>query len=122
MTKKEQETRIKNFLQQKLATDRHWATRALVVIFNRQTSDEIRNEETKELNYIGFTGADAEILTSFAKQWLSRNWLSEKQMIILHRRIVRYWRQLWDASDKVKLEEKIGSPVQLSLYDEDKVQ
>jgi len=138
MTKKIETLRVKSFLQHKLATDPNYATRALVVIFNRQTEDEKRIEATKYTNFIGFTGCDAEILTSFAKQWLSRNWLSDKQMYILHKKIVRYWRQLWDASDKVKLWLKIeGEPVpthrisnegslvpviqtRLPLYDEDK--
>jgi len=95
-----------SFIQHKLHTDRNWQTKALIAIFDRQTENEKRAESTLLHNDIGFTGCDGQILASFAKQWLGRKWLSEKQFYILARRIPRYWRQIYDISDKNKLHDQ----------------
>ena len=52
----------------------------------------------------GFTGYDAEFLTSLAKQYSKRKFLSPKQISKLHKVMPKYWRQLLDVSDKNKLE------------------
>ena len=44
--------------------------RALVVLYNRQTVDEQQSEETRHLNGIGFTGADAYSGSLTAKYFL----------------------------------------------------
>lgn len=75
--------------------------RALVVLFNRQTTEEQHAEQTRVHNNRGFTATDAEILTSFAKQVLRGHFLSEKQLKICRKigksgvcRLARYHRQL----------------------------
>lgn len=69
---------------------KEWQVRTMLFLFERQTADEQRAEVTELRNDVGFNSADAEILTSYSKQWLSRNWLSDKQMAILGRKIVKY--------------------------------
>ena len=69
-----------------------------------QTTDEQNSESTIERNGIGFTGPDAEILTSFARQYQRRGCLSPKQMIILRRRIPAYARQIVQGSDTTRIE------------------
>ncbi len=81
-------------VKDKLLTDDAWLVRGLVAIYNRQTADEQRAEETKLHNRVGFNGSDANILTSFAKQWQSRQWLSDKQMGLARRKMVKYAGQL----------------------------
>jgi len=99
ITKKEQQS----FIRTKLTTDRGWATRALLVIFNNQTEDEKATEQTVVENGIGFTGVDAQILTSFARQYTTKGYLSPKQYNLLFKKIGKYWRQILAVSDEHKL-------------------
>jgi hypothetical protein len=79
----------------KVSTDAAWALKALVAIFNCQTDEEQHQATTTDWNEIGFSGADAEILTSFANQHLKGWTLSQKQMALLHKKIGKYAGQLW---------------------------
>lgn len=94
-TKKDKQSYIKNMV----STNQDWAIRALLRIFNNQTEDEQCIGHTKENNGIGFSGADSDILTSFAKQVLSGRQLSQKQMSIVYKRMPRYSRQLMNAAE-----------------------
>ena len=96
-------------LRQRLASNDRWALRALMRIYQNQTADEQCQETTIERNGIGFTGPDAEILTSFARQYQRRGCLSERQMIILRRRIPAYARQIVQGSDTTRLEAAFSS-------------
>lgn len=69
--------------------------RALIAIYNGQTKEEKDAACTEEDNGIGFSGIDAEILTSFAKQFLLRQYLSPKQRAILAKKMPKYAGQLW---------------------------
>lgn len=90
-TKKARTAHIRNML----GTNKAWALRGLVRIFENQTADEQSMEATVMHNGIGFTGADAEILSSFAKQVLSKRFKgSEKQMAILFKKMPKYAKQL----------------------------
>jgi hypothetical protein len=91
-------------LRQRLASNDRWALRALMRIYQNQTADEQCREATIERNGIGFTGPDAEIMTSFARQYQRRGWLTEKQMAILRRRIPAYARQIVSQTDTTRLE------------------
>ncbi len=83
-----------------LKKDDVWVIRGIVAIFNYQTADEQASEETKEDNGVGFNSADANILSSFAKQiqkWNPdklRTPLSPKQFIIARKKMVKYSGQL----------------------------
>lgn len=68
--------------------------RALIRIYERQTADEQRAESTNHNNAIGFSSADARILTSMAKSALHWGGLTDKQRDVVRRRIKKYWRQL----------------------------
>ena len=81
-----------------LASDQ-WAVRALMAVYRNQTESEQESETTVVKNGVGFTGYDAEILTSFAKCYERRRFLTPKQMAVLRKRIVRYWKQLLVAAN-----------------------
>lgn len=82
-----------------------WALRALAVIYARQTADEQASGDTRYHNTVGFTGADAEILSSFAQQVEAGRTLSEKQMTLLRKKMPKYARQLMaEADSKAKKE------------------
>jgi hypothetical protein len=87
-----------------LARNDRAVERALVVLFDRQTADEQASDVTSHQNGIGFSGLDAEIFSSFAKQIQQGRTLSPKQLAIARKadkngnqRIARYWRQLLEA-------------------------
>ncbi len=99
VTKKSQ----KEFIQKMLSSNALWAKNALIRIYSFQTSDEQERETTCHYNGVGFSGAHAEILSSFAKQIQRYNRLSDKQMSILFRIMPKYWRQILQISDETIL-------------------
>ncbi len=88
------------FIKEKLGTNHQWAIKGLLRIYANQTEDEKVIEETREHNGIGFTGADANILSSFAKQISEKNRvMSEKQMNLIFKKMPKYARQLESVSN-----------------------
>jgi len=84
----------KRMVRQNLLDSNEWLVRGLLCLFERQTEDEKRDEATRHLNRRGFNSADSEKLTSMAKQWLRKSWLSEYQMGFIRRRLLKYAGQL----------------------------
>jgi cyclopropane fatty-acyl-phospholipid synthase-like methyltransferase len=103
ITKKE----MKEFVKKQLATNKAWAIKALLKIFEKQTEYEREAGYTREYNKVGFTGIDGEILTSFAKHYQDRGFLSPKQMNIVYKKMPKYWMQIIKISDQKKLELQI---------------
>ena len=68
--------------------------KALLRLFQFQTADERSDEFTKYTNDVGFNGPDSNILSGFAKQYQSKQWLSDKQMVILRKKMLKYSKQL----------------------------
>jgi hypothetical protein len=84
-----------------LARNDRAVERALVVLYDRQTAGEQDAEATHESNGRGFTGVDAYIFSSFAKQIQRGRSLTPKQLAVCRKpdkngnlRIARYWNQL----------------------------
>lgn len=94
-TAKEQ---IVDQMKKNLETSPNTRARALLRIFENQTRDEQVSESTNHYNGIGFTGSDAQFLTSLAKQYKYKGYLSPKQDAILARKIKKYARQLVEGS------------------------
>jgi hypothetical protein len=87
-------TQIRDAIRNKLATDTAWALRAIVRVYEKQTEAEQSAGQTFNQNGVGFSGTDAEILSSFARQINSGRTLSPKQMAIVMRKAPRYWGQI----------------------------
>lgn len=68
--------------------------KAVVKIYEKQTYDEQVSQETKENNGVGFNGVDAPIMSSFARFYLERGYLSPKQLSIARKKIMKYAGQL----------------------------
>jgi len=99
-----------------LGTNLNWASKGVIRIFENQTADEQNVEDTVENNGIGFTGADANILTSFAKQIIKGRTLSPKQQAILFKKMPKYSTQLERMTkDTVKAQPETTNPVELNL-------
>jgi len=102
-------------MRQKIASDPRWCERAILAIYKGQTASEKQSQTTHIDNGIGFNGADATILSSFAEQLLQGKHLSEKQLRIGFKKIVKYAGQL-AAIAGIKIEKIKGHKGQLSLF------
>ena len=100
------------FVKSQLATNKVWATKALVRIYQEnQTSDEQVDKTTSHDNGIGFTGVDAPFLSSLAEQYLRRGNLSDKQMSFVFKKMPKYARQVVAMSDATRLDAMVaGGP------------
>jgi hypothetical protein len=90
-----------------LETNDKWVERALLVVFENQTSLEQSTERTRDNNGIGFTAYDAEFYTSLAKSLKKYGRLTPRQLTCLRKKnkwgvpaIGKYWRQIQEASAK----------------------
>ena len=92
------------YVRMMLGSNEAWALKALVRIFKEnQTADEQAAETTSHDNGIGFSGTDANFLSSLAKQYLERGRLSHNQKAAIYRTIPKYHKQVIGMSDPVKL-------------------
>ena len=96
---------VKNYIKQQLGSNSVWDLRALVKIYENQTSDEQAAGHTTEDNGIGFSGVDSNILSSFAVQVNNGRNLSIKQMNVLFKRMPRYHKQIIGLISADKLSE-----------------
>ena len=113
MTKKE----LIAALKERLATDDRWALRALKLVYRNQTADEQASQQTIEHNGIGFSGPDAEILSSFAQQYQRRGTLSPRQMNLLRRKMPSYAGQVARAADTTRLMAALSCPLDTQTAD-----
>lgn len=95
-----------NAIIELLRTNDKAVCRALVVLNERQTTDEQISENTKHRNNRGFRPCHARMGTSMAKFYEKRGFLTPKQIAYWRKegkegmRIAIYWRQLLDAAHK----------------------
>jgi len=82
------------FIKDQLITDTKWAVRGLLKVYDYQTASEQQIGDTRDHNSVGFTGADGNILSSFAEQVKNGRTLSEKQVTTLHKCMPKYATQL----------------------------
>lgn len=69
--------------------------RALLLLYSCQTEHEKMLGKTGEFNGVGFNKVDSEILSSFARGYKSRGYLTTKQFGILGKRIPKYAGQIF---------------------------
>ena len=100
------------FIREMVTTKMDWAYRALMTIYMAQTEDEKACNDTKHENGVGFTGHDAEILTSFAKGYEQYGCLTDKQLRCLFNKIGKYAGQLYRFCDEEKLERTMNKKME----------
>ena len=76
--------------------------KALLLLYDFQTEDEQHTHSANVQNRMGFNGLDADILSSFAKQVISKYFLSDKQMTLLRKKIIKYAGQIAKVANEVK--------------------
>ena len=97
----------KEFVRHLLETNDKAIRKALLRIYDFQTQDEKYSQSTNKYNDVGFSGCDAQILSSFAEQ-IQKGWkLSPKQMGILRTKMKKYWKQILSISDIPQLHRMI---------------
>lgn len=83
-----------------LSTSDRAVVRALTTLYGLQTADEQQGDQTVYRNARGFNAADAEILSSFARQVHQRQaggraeLLSPRQLVVARRKLAKYAGQL----------------------------
>lgn len=85
----------KNKIKSLIQTDDRAAKRALLRIYEYQTQDEQNTLDTKWRNGVGFNGCDSFILSIYAQKVQKGFELSQKQMELLRRKIVKYSGQIF---------------------------
>jgi hypothetical protein len=98
-TKKE----LISYLKDKLSKDKIWILKALIVLYNNQTSLEKTLKTNYDRNNVGFDSFDCSLLSSLAEQYKKEKTLSSKQIKILKTKIPKYAGQLFKVSDQHKL-------------------
>ena len=74
--------------------------RGLLAIYARQTSAEQSMEATKEDNGIGFNACDAPFMSSLAKWYNAKGFLTPKQLYRARKTIIKYRRQLTEIANE----------------------
>jgi hypothetical protein len=86
---------VSNYVRHQLLINPNWAIKAMVKIYElNQLPDEKASQTTSHLNGIGFSGTDARILSSFVENFKKYGRLSPKQMVVVHKLIPKYVRQV----------------------------
>lgn len=91
------------YIKSKLSTSTQWALKCLTVVYGNQTQDEQQVGITHHHNNKGFTGTDANFMTSLAQQYERKGYLSNKQMAHVMKRMKKYHKQVSVACDETKL-------------------
>ena len=99
---KEYSVTDKDEIKALVSTDEVFAVQCLKKLYKYQTDAEQSHGYTSENNNVGFSGADGEILSSFAEQvkkWENsdskfKSPLSQKQIALLQKKIAKYSKQL----------------------------
>lgn len=81
--------------KEKLRTNDAWLIRGILAIYAFQTAEEKQSGETREDNGVGFSGVDAEFLTSCAQFYNRNKFLTPKQTAIARNKMVKYAGQLF---------------------------
>lgn len=108
MTKKQFKTQAKSYIQNQIATNMAWTTKALLTVFANQTADEQRAETTNHHNRKGFTATDAKFMCNVAKK-VNRFALTERQLYVVRKKLMKYWKQVFNVCDHVKLAQQMAS-------------
>lgn len=84
----------KEAIREKIMTDDKWLIRGLLAIYRHQTDSEKNAGQTHEENGVGFNGVDSAILSDMAKQYITRDFLTTRQIAIVRDKMKKYAGQL----------------------------
>lgn len=84
--------------------------RAVYALYERQTRDEQDAGVTVHHNKVGFSGCDAEILSSFARFWKKTGFLTPKQVALARKKLPKYRKQLAAIAAEKAAEKQAPAP------------
>ena len=84
----------KRKIQALIDTNDRAVARAILAVYEYQTASEKSFGSTTDANGVGFSGVDAELLSSFAERLKRGYALTEKQLPFARKKIRKYWNQL----------------------------
>lgn len=87
-------------IRENILTNDRWTIRGLMAIYNYQTEQEKDAQETLVFNNVGFNGADGKLMSSMAEFYKRNNYLTEKQIALVRRRLEKYAGQLTKIANK----------------------
>ena len=91
-------TQLVEALKFQITQSREKICRALMIVYDNQTEQEVLKGETIESNSVGFSSLDANILTKMAIFYQNRGFLTSKQLGIVKRLIPKYAGQILNSS------------------------
>jgi len=89
-------------IKAKVNTELAWTERAVVALYDYQTADEKKADETKHLNEVGFNYGDAPYLSYVACWVKSGRHISGRHLPETRRRLEKYAGQLARIANKVQ--------------------
>lgn len=107
----------KGYIQDLLRKNDYAVKRGVVQIYKRQTFDEQLEQESNEINGIGFSKNDAPFLSTVAIAFINGKEVDAKTFEITRNKMIHYWKQLMEIS-KEGLDEKLKA-IKLRLIEED---
>lgn len=94
-------------IRERLLVSDKWVTEGVIRIFEYQTAEEQNADVTVEDNGVGFNGADAELLSSYAKFAMKSGFLTKGQMVYARKKMLKYSGQLAKiANSKIESKER----------------
>ena len=97
----------KEFIREQLRTSRTWATKALLLMYECQTSTEKAVVKTLIKNGIGFSKADDEAMSVFTIRLKVYQTLTDNEWRVIHKTMKKYWKQILSISDIPQLHRMI---------------
>lgn len=90
----------KEEIREKLQQSDKWLYGAIVAIYDKQTTEEQNIEATVKSNGVGFTGADARLMSYLAKWVKQHGRLNEKWKEVARKKMLKYSGQLAKIANK----------------------
>lgn len=94
---------LKAYIKYKLSTNDKWALKALLAVYDSQCEDEQFTGSANRRNGVGFNKVDASQLTVLARRYKRKLCLYPHEMAVVKKKIPKYWEQILNKCDEVKL-------------------
>ena len=85
---------VERSLQVMILSDDRWACGAILALFELQTPDEQKVNETAENNGVGFSKTDADFFSNIAKRLIEKKNITSSQLMTARQRLLKYRNQL----------------------------
>lgn len=81
-------------VKERIKTDKEFLVGSLIALYYCQESDERATKTTAYKNNVGFNGTDSKILTDMAEYYLKKEFLTDKQLMLIRSKMAKYAGQI----------------------------